>query len=83
MDCTTRSPVVLFMECPCPSSLQILSPEKFGPVSDMAVDGRDVLFGCLDYTHVEYPYGRYFSGPSAKFSETDKFVNSSNRNKKK
>jgi len=53
MDCRIRSPVVLFMECPRLSSLQILSPENFSPITDMALDGRDGLCGCMRYNHAE------------------------------
>jgi hypothetical protein len=35
------------MERPGPSSPEILSPEKFSPVSGKVLDGRDGLLGCL------------------------------------
>jgi len=47
MDCRVPQSCSLVMERPGPSSPEILSPEKFSPVSGKVLDGRDGLLGCL------------------------------------
>jgi len=50
MDCRVPQSCSLVMERPGPSSPEILSPEKFSPVSGKVLDGRDGLLGCLMQT---------------------------------
>jgi len=47
MDCKVPQSCSPVMECPGPSSPEILNPENFGPVSGKVFDGRDGLLGCL------------------------------------
>jgi len=47
MDCRVPQSCSLVMERPGPSSLEIMSPENFSPVSGKVLDGRDGLLGCL------------------------------------
>ena len=47
MDCRVPQSCSPVMECPGPSSPEILSPENFSPVSGKVLDGRDGLLGCL------------------------------------
>jgi len=47
MDCRVPQSCSLVMKRPGPSSPEILSPEKFSPVSGKVLDGRDGLLGCL------------------------------------